>query len=43
MKYPSNGSSTTGVGDLMEFICLEDNEYGQAAQIKVGTGTDGKK
>jgi len=34
---------TTGVGDLMEFICLEDNEYGQAAQIKVGTGTDGKK
>jgi len=24
------------------FICLEDNEYGQAAQIRIGTGTDGK-
>ena len=33
----------TGVGDLMEFICLEDNEYGRAAQIQIGTGTDGKK
>src|SRR6266850_7076182 len=33
----------TGGGDLMEFICLEDNEYGQAAQIRIGTGTDGKK
>jgi hypothetical protein len=33
----------TGGGELMEFICLEDNEYGQAAQIKIGTGTDGKK
>jgi hypothetical protein len=33
----------TGGGDLMEFICLEDNEYGSAAQIQVGLGTDGKK
>jgi hypothetical protein len=33
----------TGKGDLMEFICLEDNEYGRAAQIQIGTGTDGKK
>jgi hypothetical protein len=33
----------TGKGDLMEFICLEDNEYGRAANIEVGTGTDGKK
>lgn len=29
--------------DLMEFICLEDNEYGRAASIQVGAGTDGKK
>jgi hypothetical protein len=29
----------TGSGELMEFICLEDNEYGQAAKIKPGTGT----
>ena len=29
----------TGGGDLMEFICLEDNEYGRAAQIEVGKGT----
>ena len=33
----------TGVGDLMEFICLEDNEYGRAAQIQIGAGTDGRK
>jgi len=33
----------TGGGELMEFICLEDNEYGEAAKIKVGSGTDGKK
>jgi hypothetical protein len=32
----------TGGGELMEFICLEDNEYGAAAQIKVGTGTSNK-
>jgi hypothetical protein len=32
----------TGGGELMEFICLEDNEYGAAAQIKVGTGTGNK-
>jgi hypothetical protein len=25
-------------GDLMEFICLEDNQYGAAAQIEVGSG-----
>ena len=29
----------TGSGELMEFICLEDNEYGSAAKIKPGTGT----
>jgi hypothetical protein len=29
--------------DLMEFICLEDNEYGSAARIQIGTGTEGKK
>ena len=29
----------TGGGDLMEFICLEDNEYGSAASFKPGTGT----
>jgi hypothetical protein len=33
----------TGSGELMEFICLEDNEYGSAAQFKPGQGTDGKK
>src|SRR6476646_9604843 len=33
----------TGKADLMEFICLEDNEYGRAANIQIGTGTDGKK
>jgi hypothetical protein len=33
----------TGGGDLMEFICLEDNEYGSAAKFRPGTGTDGKK
>jgi hypothetical protein len=32
-----------GHADLMEFICLEDNEYGRAANIQIGTGTDGKK
>ena len=32
-----------GGGELMEFICLEDNEYGRAAQIDVGKGTDGRK
>jgi hypothetical protein len=29
--------------DLMEFICLEDNEYGSAARIQIGAGTDGRK
>ena len=29
----------TGGGDLMEFICLEDNQYGAASGIKPGTGT----
>lgn len=28
-----------GHADLMEFICNEDNQFGQAAQIKIGTGT----
>jgi len=32
-----------GHADLMEFICLEDNEYGKAADIEVGKGTDGRK
>ena len=32
----------TGGGDLMEFICLENNEYGAAAGITVGTGTSNK-
>jgi hypothetical protein len=29
----------TGGGELMEFICLENNEYGAAGGIKPGTGT----
>jgi hypothetical protein len=29
----------TGGGELMEFICLEDNQYGAASGIKPGTGT----
>jgi hypothetical protein len=29
----------TGGGELMEFICLEDNQYGAAAGLKPGTGT----
>jgi hypothetical protein len=29
----------TGGGELMEFICLEDNQYGAAAAIRPGTGT----
>ena len=32
----------TGGGDLMEFICLEDNEYGSAAKFRPGTGTENK-
>ena len=32
----------TGGGELMEFICLEDNEYGSAAGFKPGTGTENK-
>ena len=32
----------TGGGDLMEFICLEDNEYGAAAGFKPGTGVGNK-
>ena len=28
-----------GGGDLMEFICLEDNEYGAASGITPGAGT----
>jgi hypothetical protein len=30
----------TGGGELMEFICLEDNQYGAAARITPGTGTN---
>jgi hypothetical protein len=29
----------TGGGELMEFICLEDNQYGAASGIKPGGGT----
>ena len=29
----------TGGGELMEFICLEGNEYGSAAGFKPGQGT----
>jgi hypothetical protein len=29
----------TGGGELMEFICLEDNQYGSASGITPGTGT----
>jgi hypothetical protein len=29
----------TGGGDLMEFICLENNQYGAAAGLTPGTGT----
>jgi hypothetical protein len=29
----------TGGGELMEFICLEDNQYGAAAGFRPGTGT----
>jgi hypothetical protein len=32
----------TGVGDLLEFICHEDNQYGQAAQFQPGTGAGNK-
>jgi hypothetical protein len=34
----------TGVGDLMEFICLEDNQYGAAGGLKdVGSGTSNQR
>jgi hypothetical protein len=32
----------TGGGELMEFICLEDNQYGAAAGFRPGTGTENK-
>jgi hypothetical protein len=32
----------TGGGELMEFICLEDNQYGAAAGFRPGTGTANK-
>ncbi|MBI3049186.1 MAG: hypothetical protein HYY76_12840 [Acidobacteria bacterium] len=32
----------TGGGELMEFICLEDNQYGAASGIRPGTGTSVK-
>ncbi|MEY4006130.1 MAG: hypothetical protein RLZZ221_2226, partial [Verrucomicrobiota bacterium] len=28
----------TGVGDLLEFICNEDNQYGSAGDFRPGTG-----
>ena len=33
----------TGVGDLMEFICNEDNQYGSAGAFKPGTGAGNGK
>ena len=32
----------TGGGELLEFICLEDNQYGAAAGFRPGTGTGNK-
>jgi hypothetical protein len=32
----------TGGGELMEFICLEDNQYGAAAGFRPGSGTGNK-
>ena len=32
----------TGGGELMEFICLEDTQYGAAAGFRPGTGTENK-
>jgi len=31
-----------GGGELMEFICLEDNQYGSAAGFRPGGGTENK-
>jgi hypothetical protein len=34
----------TGTGDLMEFICLEDNQYGRAGGLSnVGSGTSNQR
>ena len=32
----------TGIGDLMEFICNEDNQYGSAGGFRPGTGAGNK-
>ena len=32
----------TGVGDLLEFICNEDNQYGSAGSFQPGTGAGNK-
>ena len=32
-----------GVGDLMEFICNEDNHYGAAGNFHPGSGAGNKK
>ena len=32
----------TGVGDLLEFICNENNQYGSAGNFQPGTGTGNK-
>jgi len=32
----------TGTGDLMEFICNEDNQYGAAGNFRPGTGAGNK-
>jgi hypothetical protein len=34
----------TGTGDLMEFICLEDNQYGRAGGLQgIGSGTSNQR
>jgi hypothetical protein len=33
----------TGGGELMEFVCLENNEYGTAGNFRPGTGTSNNK
>jgi len=32
----------SGVGDLLEFICNEDNQYGRAGNFQPGTGAGNK-
>jgi hypothetical protein len=35
-------NATTGTGELMEFICNEDNQYGSAGAFRPGTGAGNK-